>query len=168
MRLALLHWYVMPFNADCAVGGTHDAAARQQLLHTVGTPAGYTGGGKQRREYILGNAQHGIHKARVHIHICAHGRCVAAALLQQRNTQLLDLLQKGKFLGVALDLGHMLRVFLQQLGTWVGYGVHRVAQSVQLAGAVAGFLIQQLYQIVADRAVVMRVNVLLDIAEHLP
>ena len=37
-----------------------------------------------------------------------------------------------------------------------------VAQAVELAGAVAGLLVQQLHQIVADGAVVVGVHILLD------
>ena len=90
-----------------------------------------------------------------------------AALLYQRDPQLLHLLQQGKLLGIALDLRHMLRVFFQQHGTGIGDGVYRVPQTVDLTGAVAGLTVQQLVEVIPDGAVVMGIHVFLDILEHL-
>ena len=90
-----------------------------------------------------------------------------AALLYQRNTQLLHLLQQGKLLGIALDLRHMLRVFFQQHGTGIGDGVYRVTQTVDLTGAVTGLTVQQLVEVILDGAVIMGIHIFLDILEHL-
>ena len=151
MRLPLLHWYIVTFNADGAVGRTHDTAARHQLLHTVGTPAGYTGGGKQRREHIRRDAQHGVYQAGVHIHVGTQRRVVVAALLHQRDAQLLHLLQKGEVLGIALDLRQMLGVLLQQHGAGIGDGVHRVTEAVQLADENVGVVLNSSQSYVWER-----------------
>ena len=148
----LLHGDVMPVDGDGAIRRTHDAAAGDQLLHAVGAPARDTGGGKQRREHIRRDAQHGVYQTGVHIHVGAQRRVVVAALLHQRDAQLLHLLQKGEVLGIALDLRQMLGVLLQQHGAGVGDGVYRVTEAVQLAGAVARLLVQQLFiQIIRNR-----------------
>ena len=164
---ALLHGHIVLVGGHGAVGRAHDPVAGDHLLDAVGAPAGDTGGGEQRREHLLGDAQHGVHQTGVHIHVGAHGRVAALALHHQRDADLLHLLQQGEIIGVALQLRHALGVLLQQHGTGVGHGIHRVTQSVDLAGAVAGLLIQQLVQIVPDGAVVVGIHVLLHIPEHL-
>ena len=157
----------MPLDGHGTVGGTHDPVAGDDLLHTVGAPACDTGRGEQRREHILRNAQHGVYQTGIHVHIGAHGGVAVAALLHQRNAQLLHLLQQSELVGVALDLRHMLGVLLQQHRTGVGNGIHRVAQTVELSGLVTGLAVQQLVQIIPDRAVVVGIHIFLDVLEHL-
>ena len=147
----LLHGDVMPVDGDGAIRRTHDAAAGDQLLHAVGAPARDTGGGKQRREHIRRDAQHGVYQTGVHIHVGAQRRVIVAAFLHQRDAQLLHLLQKGEVLGVALDLRQMLGVLLQQHGAGVGDGVYRVTEAVQLADENVGVVLNSSQSYVWER-----------------
>ena len=143
MLAALVHGDIRLVGGDGTVGRAHDPVAGDHLLDAVGAPAGNTGGGEQRREHLLRDAQHGIHQAGVHIHIGTHGRVAVLAFHDHGQAQLLHLLQQGEVVGVALQLRHALGVLLQQHRPGVGDGIHRVAQTVQLAGPVAGLLVQQ-------------------------
>ena len=78
---ALLHGDIRLVGGDGAVGRAHDPVAGDYLLNAVGAPAGNTGGGKQRREHLLRDAQHGVHQSGVHIHVGAQRRVVVAVLL---------------------------------------------------------------------------------------
>ena len=125
-------------NGDGPVGRPHDAVTGDDLLHAVGAPACNTGRGEQRREHVLRDAQHGIHQPGVHIHVGTHGRIAVTPLLHQRDAQLLHLLQQVELRLIALDLGNMPGVLLQQHRTGIRHGVHSVAQAVELAGAIPG------------------------------
>ena len=58
-------------------------------------------------------------------------------------------------------------VLLQQHRTGIRHGVHSVAQSIELAGAIPGLPVQQTHQIVPDGSVVVGIHILLNVVEHL-
>ena len=141
--------------------------AGDDFFYSVGAPARYTCRGEQRREYVLRDAEHGIYEAGIHINVGAHWRVALSALLYEWNAQLLHLLQQVEILGVALYLGHVPGVLLQQHGSGIRHGIYRVAKSVQLTGAVARLPVQHFIEIVLYGAIVMWVYVFLYVAEHL-
>ena len=75
-------------------------------------------------------------------------------------------MQQVKVLRKALDLRHVPGILFEQHGARVGHGVDGVSETVDLAGAVARLLVEKLYKIILDGAVVARINIFLDIAEH--
>ena len=91
VRRALLHRDVLAVGRYGAVGRAHDAAAGDELLNAVGAPARDTGGGEQRREDVLGDIEHRVDKAGVHVDVGAHVGVVVTALLNEGDAQLLDL-----------------------------------------------------------------------------
>ena len=112
----------MVVDGDGAVGRAHDAVAGQDLLYPVGAPAGDTSRGEQRREDLLRDAEHMVHKAGVHIDVRADGVVAPALFLQKLRADRLDLLQQLKIV-VSEIVRNILSVFEPAISvprpTWI-------------------------------------------------
>ncbi len=90
---------------DVAVGGAHDAVARAgDFFYAVGAPADHSGCGEEGGEELLGDAEHIVDKARVHIHVGADD--LVAVLHREENAggEALDALYEFKLVKAALCL----------------------------------------------------------------
>ena len=131
-------------------------------------PACDAGGRKERGEQFVRDAQHPVDETRVHVHVCTHGLAPFEFLIEHFDAHALDALHEVKLLVVAGLDRHVVGVLLQKDGAGVVQGVDRVAQAVDLAGAVARLLVTHEAQIVGHGAVALRVGgVLPDVREHL-
>ena len=130
-------------------------------------PARHASAGEQRGEQVLGDVEHRVDEARVHIHVGAH--VLLGALLAQNDLgrQALDRLEQAELCLVFGPLGHLGREFLEDDGTRIGHGVDRMPHAVHQAGAIVGLLADDLGQVVGNLAVVLPIgDVLLDLALH--
>ena len=119
----------------------------------MGAPAGHAGAGEERRIHILGQTEHVVNEAGIHVDVGAHGDPAAAAGHDFLNAHLLDALHEDQVVRPALLLGEGHGIVLDDDGAGVGHRVDRVAEAVDLAGAVAGAAVEQAVEIVAERGV---------------
>ena len=131
-------------------------------------PADDTRGREQRRIQRLGQAEHTVNEAGIHIDVRAH-RLVAALLFREHlGGQLFDQLDQVHLVGHALLLGERTGRVLERDRTRVALGIDGVTHAVDQAGAVACRAVQNAAQVVADLALVLPVlDVLLDLLELL-
>ena len=164
---ALVHRHIRSLGDGGAVGRAHDALAAHDLLDAVRAPAGDARDRKQRREQLVGYAEHTDDEAGVEVDVGADRRREVLALDYEARAVALYAAEIVVVHGHALGLGHFGGVDLEQLGAGVGLGVDGVAEAVDLAGAVARLAVEHLRQVGAHGVVVVRVgHVLLDALYH--
>ena len=130
-----------------AVRRADDAPAGVDLLDSVCAPARNARDGEERCVQLLRNAQHLIDEAGVHIHVCADLLALAQALGERAQTLALDVLHELEVGDSALALKQLARVFLEQHRARIADGVDRVAQTIDLAAADVGLLVEDFLHI---------------------
>ena len=127
-------------------------------------PADDTRSSEQRRIQRLGQSEHFVNKAGIHIDVCTHRLVAALDLGKDARRQLFYQLDQIHLVRIAGLFRQRTSSLFQCNGTRVAQGVNCMTHAVDQAGAVACFLIQNLAQIIADLGLVLPV---VDILLHL-
>ena len=158
---------ILSLFGDSLVCRTDYPAAGEDLLHTVGSPAGHSCHGKQRSKEIVRDTKHSVYKTGVHIHIGAHGLFAALDLAEDFGRKAFDRIKQAEF---SLDLfaGSQLKGFLfQDNGTRVGDSIYGMTHTIDESRAVICLFADNFSEIIGDFALVFPVfDICLAVVKH--
>lgn len=166
--VALLDLHELPFCRDAHVGGTDDLSGTDHLLDPVCAPSAGPRNGEERREELLGDAQHPVQESGVVIDVDAHldrGFPLGRDDLRRKPG---DGLVEFEFLVVSFLRGELVDRFPEEYGPGVGDGIDRVAHTVDQTLVVEHLALEDLGEVLGKLLLVGDVgDIGADVVHHL-